>query len=120
MNRNIALAIVLATASVGSAFAGEITPEPAPFVSTISRAQVQAELAQYRHDGIDTTSYEYNPLSQFKSSTTRAQASADYIANRDQVAALDAQARGAETVAHNVSVNRRDAMRLAGDPVNAQ
>jgi Domain of unknown function (DUF4148) len=120
MNRNIALAIVLATASVGSAFAGEITPEPTPFVSTISRAQVQAELAQYRRDGVDTTSYEYNPLSQFKSSTTRAQVSADYIANRDQVAALDAQARGAEAVARNVDVNRGDAMRLAGEPVNAQ
>jgi hypothetical protein len=120
MNRNIALAIVLATASVGSAFAGEITPEPAPFVSAISRAQVQAELAQYRRDGIDTTSYEYNPLSQFKSSTTRAQVSADYIANRDLVAALDAQARGAAAVARAADVSRGDTMRLAGEPVNAQ
>ena len=119
MNRNIALAVVLATASLGTAFAGEITPEPAPFVSAISRAQVQAELAQYRHDGVDTTSYEYNPLSTFKSSTTRAQVAADYIANRDQVAAMDAEARGA--VAGNVNARHRDGTRVAaGQPVSVQ
>jgi hypothetical protein len=120
MNRNIAFAFVLATAAIGNAFAGEITPEPAAFASSASRAQVQADLAQYRRTGVDTTSYEYNPLSQFKSSTTRAQVVADFIANRSELAALDAEARGADAVARNVDVKRQGATRLAGQPVNAQ
>ncbi|MDB5883035.1 MAG: hypothetical protein JWP43_2913 [Ramlibacter sp.] len=120
MNRNIAFAFVLATAAIGSAFAGEITPEPASFTSSASRAQVQAELAQYRRAGIDTSSYEYNPLTQFKSATTRAQVTAEYLANRDQVAAASGEGSGAETFARNINVNRQDATRLAGLPVNAQ
>jgi hypothetical protein len=120
MNRNIAFAFVLATAAIGSAFAGEITPEPAPFTSAVSRAQVQAELAQYRRSGIDTSSYEYNPLAQFKSGTTRAEVRADYIANRDQVAANSGEGSGAEAFARNVNVRGADATRLAGQPVNAQ
>jgi hypothetical protein len=120
MNRNIAFAFVLATAAVGSAFAGEITAEPAPFVSTVSRAQVQAELAQYRRDGVDTASYEYNPLTQFKSSTTRAQVAADLSANRGQLAAESGEGSGAETFARNVDARNQDATRVAGQPVNAQ
>jgi hypothetical protein len=86
MNRNIAFALVLATAAIGNAFAGEITPEPAPFVSTLTRAEVTA----------------------------------DYIANRAQVAALNAQASGADAVARNVDVQHPDAIRLAGRSVSAQ
>jgi hypothetical protein len=124
MNRNIALSLVLATAAVGTAFAadGEFAHEQqAPFTSTASRAQVQAELAQYRHDGIDTSSYEYNPLSTFKSSMTRAQVAADYIANRDEVAAQNGEGLGAETFAHNVNARSRDATRVAaGQPVSGR
>jgi hypothetical protein len=120
MNRNIAFAFVLATAAIGSAFAGEITPEPAPFTSTASRAQVQSELAQYGRSGVDTTSYEYNPLTQFKSGTTRAQVTDEYLANRDQVAATTGEGSGAEAFARNTNVNRADTTRLAGQPANAQ
>ena len=91
-----------------------------PFTSTASRAQVQAELAQYRRDGIDTSSYEYNPLSQFKSGLTRKEVTADYIANRSQVAAMNAEASGAEAVAHNAQGQRRGATQMAGDPENAK
>jgi hypothetical protein len=123
MNRNIALSLVLATAAIGNAFAadGEFAHDQTPFTSTASRAQVQAELAQYRHDGIDTSSYEYNPLSTFKSSMTRAQVAADYIANRDEVAAQNGEGLGAETFAHNVNARSRDATRVAaGQPASGR
>ena len=120
MNRNIAIAFVLATATIGTASAGEITPEPAAFTSSASRAQVFSVLALFRRSGVDTTSYENNPLTQFKSATSRADVTADFIANRAQVAALDAQARGAAAVARNVDVKRQGATRVAGQPVNAQ
>ena len=122
MNRNIALSLVLATAAIGNAFAadGEFAhDQQAPFSSTASRAQVQSELAQYRRDGIDTTSYEYNPLSQFKSSETRAQVSRDYIANRDEVAAQDGEGLGVETFGRNM--RKQDGTRVAaGQPASAQ
>ena len=122
MNRTIALSLVLATSAFGSAYAGDgefAHDQQAPITSTASRAQVQAELAQYRRSGIDTTSYEYNPLSQFKSGLTRAEVTADYIANRDQVAASTGEGSGAEAVARNVDLQRHPTT-MAGDPVNAQ
>jgi hypothetical protein len=122
MNRTIALSLVLATAAIGNAFAGDgefAHDQQAAFSSTASRAEVQSELAQYRRDGIDTSSYEYNPLSQFKSGLKRAEVTSDYIANRAQVAAMNAEASGAEAVARNVDLQRH-ATTMAGDPVNAQ
>jgi len=120
MNRNIAFSLVLATAAIGNAYAGDgefAHDQQTPFTSTASRAQVKSELAQYRRDGIDTTSYEYNPLSQFKSGLTRAEVTADYIANRSQVAAMNAEASGAEAVACNVEWQRHPTQ-MAGDPEN--
>ena len=47
-SRNIATALVLAaTAFAGTAFADDITIDNNAFVSSKSRAEVQAELAQY-------------------------------------------------------------------------
>jgi hypothetical protein len=122
MNRNYAFAIILATAAAGNVFAGdgEITREPAPFVSTASRAQVQAELKEFRQSGVDTTSYEWNPLSQFRSDKTRADVRAEYIAGRQQVAAMNEEASGAVHALRRIDVPREGATRLAGTMSNAQ
>ena len=94
MNRKIATALVLAAATVaGSAFADDITIAPA-FVPQATRAQVQAELAQYKQAGVNPWSTSYNPLKTFKSSTTREQVTAEYLASRDEVAALTSEDSG--------------------------
>jgi hypothetical protein len=120
MNRTYAFALVLATAAVGNAFAGdgEITREPAPFVSTASRAQVLAELAEFRRSGVDFTSYEYNPLKQFHSDKTRAEVRAEYIASRREVAAMNDEASGAVHALRTTP--RQSATRLASRPSNMQ
>lgn len=43
MNRKLALALVIATAAAGNAFADDITVETVPFRSTATRAEVQAQ-----------------------------------------------------------------------------
>lgn len=122
MNRNYAFALVLATAATGNVFAGdgEITREPAPFVSTLSRAQVQAELKEFQRSGVDTTSYEYNPLTHFQSDKTRADVRAEYIAGRAQVAAMNEEASGAVHALRPIDSSRDSATRLAGQPSNMQ
>jgi hypothetical protein len=42
MNRKFALALVIAAAAAGNAFADDITVDPVTFQSTISRAEVRA------------------------------------------------------------------------------
>ena len=63
-----------------------------------TRAQVQAELAQFRK-GANPWSTQYNPLAKFKSEVTRAQVQAAYIADRDQVAALSGEDSGSAYLA---------------------
>ena len=48
MNRTFALALVIATAAVGNAFADDITVETVPFQSNVSRADVQAQYVAAR------------------------------------------------------------------------
>jgi ABC-type tungstate transport system permease subunit len=64
MNRNIASAIVIALASVaaGNAMADDITIDTTPFTSTKSRAEVLADLAQYKQAGVNPWSTSYNPM----------------------------------------------------------
>ncbi len=61
------------------------------FNGTRARAEVQAELA---NRGVNTYSIQYNPITSFKSTVTRAQVTAAYIADRDQVAALNGEDSG--------------------------
>jgi hypothetical protein len=42
MNRKLALALVIATAAAGNAFADDITVDAVPFQSKLTRAEVQA------------------------------------------------------------------------------
>jgi hypothetical protein len=48
MNRKLAIALVLATAAAGNAFADDITVETVAFKSTATRADVQAQYVAER------------------------------------------------------------------------
>jgi hypothetical protein len=98
MNRIIVSALVAASAAfAGHAFADDITPSE-PFVSTADRAQVQAGVTQARTVS-NPWSIAYNPLASFQSSRTRAEVRAEYIASRDDVAALNGEDSGAFALA---------------------
>ncbi|HET6827999.1 MAG TPA: DUF4148 domain-containing protein [Ramlibacter sp.] len=94
MNRKSAVALIAIFSTLASshAFAEGPLPEPVQFVSTKSRAQVQAELAAYQREGVNPWSIAYNPLKTFVSTQTREQATAEYLANREQVAAMTSEA----------------------------
>ena len=115
MNRQLAIALVLAAA--GNAFADDITVDAAPFVSTATRAHVQAELQQFRQSGVNPWALDFNPVAQFRGNATRAQVTAAYIASRDAVAAFGGEDSGAAYLARE---HATDAVRLAGQPANAQ
>lgn len=99
MNRNFALALCIATAAAGNAFADDITVEATPFVSTMSRAQVQEEMMQARAAGIDPWAQDYDHLAAFRSERTRAEVTAEYTAERDNVAALYGEDSGSVLLA---------------------
>jgi hypothetical protein len=94
MNRNFALSLVLAAAAAGPAFADDITIEATPFVSTLSRAQVQSELQQFRQSGVNPWADEYNPVASFRSDRTRAEVTGEFLAERDAVSAMGGEDSG--------------------------
>jgi len=101
-SRTIASALVLAaTAFAGTAFADDITIDNSKFVSAKSRAEVQAELAQFKQAGTSPWSTQYNPLKTFKSTATRAEVTAQYIASRDAVNALNGEDSGSTYLAQH-------------------
>jgi hypothetical protein len=98
MNRNIAAALI-ALAAASSALADDITIDTTPFVSTRSRAEVQAELQQYRQSDTDVWAQDYDQLAGFHSTQTRAQVTADFLQSREQAAALVAEDSGSAMLA---------------------
>jgi hypothetical protein len=101
MNRTIVSALVLSAAALaGNAFADDITIAPAFVPSGITRAQVQAELQQYKQAGVNPWSTSYNPLRGFNSAQTRSQVTADYLRSRNEVAALNGEDSGSFYLAH--------------------
>lgn len=97
MNRNIAIAFFAAAAATGNAFADDITVDATPFVSSRSRAEVQAELAQYKRSGVNPWSIAYNPLRGFQSTRSRDQAAVEYVKARNEVAAMTSESSGSST-----------------------
>jgi hypothetical protein len=116
MNR-IAFALVLAAAAAGNAFADDITIESTPFQSTLTTAQVQAELAQYKKAGVNPWAQSYNPLKEVRSQVSSAQVTAEYIRSRDAVAAMTGEDSGSSYLARHDDVQGST---VAGQPVNAQ
>jgi len=118
MNRKTLSAALILVAAAGSAFADDITVETTAFTSSRTRAEVQAELQQSQQQGVDPWARDYNPLQSFRSGTTRAQVTAEFLAARDEVAASNSEDGGASWRAARAPLSVHPV--LAGDPVNAQ
>jgi len=122
MKLKIASAVLL-TAFAAGAFADELPAVPTePVVSTMSRAEVQAELLAYQKAGVNPWSTSYNQLANFKSSTTREAVVAEYLASREEVAALNSEDSGSAYLAQTSAQRNRmgSSPIVAGHPVNAQ
>ena len=111
--------VVLASAFAASAFAETPTVVTEPFVSSKTRAEVQAELAAYKQAGVNPWSTQYNPLRGFRSVATREAVTAEYIASRDVVNAFNGEDSGSTYLAQ-VRVPGVPASTFAGQPQNAQ
>ena len=119
MQAKLALSALVFAAFAGNALADDPTVVNDTFQSTKTRAEVQGELAAYRHAGVNPWATSYQPLNYFHSATTRAAVVGEYLASRNEVRALTgedsgsaylAQARGA---VHPMTT-------LAGTPAVAQ
>jgi hypothetical protein len=120
MNSKTLLAVAAFAAIASTAArADDITIDTTPFNSSRTRAEVQAELFQYKKAGVNPWSISYNQLSQFKSAKTREQVQAEYRAERDTVAAMTAEDSGSALLTH-LAATRNVGTTLAGTPVNAQ
>jgi len=94
MNRITRIAaIALSFAAAGSAFADDITIDPVQHQSLKTRAQVQAELAQYKAAGVNPWSMGYSLSTGFQPQRTRADVIAEVKAAQ---ASGELQAVGAE------------------------
>lgn len=111
--------IALVAAFAGSAFAETPTIVAEPFAGTKTRAEVQAELFAYKQAGVNPWSISYNQLRDFKSNLSRQQVVADYVAAREQVAAITGEDSGSAFYAQG-GQRLHSAPVLAGQPVNAQ
>jgi hypothetical protein len=120
MNRKIASALLIAAAAGSNAFAETPTVVNEAFVSTKSRAEVQAELFAYKQAGVNPWSTSYNQLAGFKSTLSRQQVVADYLRARNEVAALHSEDSGSAYFAQASTHRVNDSAILAGQPVNAQ
>src|SRR4051812_22701191 len=101
VNRFAAAVLAISSIAFGGAALAE-TPNAVAekaFVSTKARAEVQAELAQYKQEGVNPWSTSYNPLKGFKSAASRDQVTAEYIAARNEVAAFNGEDSGAAYLA---------------------
>lgn len=116
MNRQSLIALAIVAVS-GAAFANDYTANTTPFVSTLTRAEVQAELVRSNQTGINAPSDWYSsPVDQTISQRSRGEASAEYIAQRDRVAAFTGDDSGSAYLAQQ----RADrASVLAGQPAAA-
>jgi hypothetical protein len=122
MNRSsLALAILSVAAFAAHADDGDLSGQFAASAAggQATRAQVQAQLADYQKSGVNPWSTSYNPLASFKGEKTRAEVTGEYLASRNAVAAMTGEDSGSAFLASNKAA---DASRqLAGQPVrNAQ
>lgn len=105
MNRNLASTLSITTTAVAAlafaaiassnAYADDITIDNTPFVSSKTRAEVQAEvMGQSQSIASSEWTTQMNHAPRRMSDFTRAQATAEYLASRDQVHALNAEDSG--------------------------
>lgn len=113
MNRKTTLALVLAAFAAGSAIADDGTMVPEPFVSTATRAEVMADLQQFRQSGVNTWADDYNPLTRFRGDRTREEVTREFIASRGTVAALTGEDSGSVFLAGREHVPPMPATQMA-------
>jgi len=95
--QRIIITAVLAATCAGAALAETPNAVPeAPFVSTKTRAEVRAELAAYKSAGVNPWSISYDPLRDFRSTTSREAVAAEYLATREQMNAVTSEDSGSE------------------------
>ena len=83
----------------GSALAESPLAVPeTPFVSSKTHAEVQAELAAYQRAGVNPWSTSYNQLAHFRSTKTREAVTAEFLASRDQVHAINSEDSGSQSL----------------------
>lgn len=92
---------------------------PVQFQGTRTRAEVQAELFQFKKDRVNPWSSSYNPIAQARSTRTRAEVQAEFLAARDQVAALNAEDSGSAYLAQAAGRRAPAGTSLAGRPAPA-
>ena len=119
MKLKIASAVLIAAAA-GAAFAESPTVVKDDFVSTRTRAEVQAELHAFKQSGVNPWAMSYNQLAGFRSNLTRQQVVADYVAARDQVAAVNSEDSGSAYFAQALPHRTTTTATLAGRPAIAQ
>jgi hypothetical protein len=116
MNRTFSIGLVIAASTFfGQAFADDITADPTPFTSSRTRAEVQAELQEYRASGVDLWADNYSPVAGLQSDKSREQVKAEYIAERDKVAAFTSEDSGSTWMARAHQPNQD--IQMAGDPL---
>lgn len=97
-----AAAVAFAAMASGNAYADDITIDPNPFVSTRTRAAVQAEVMG-QAEALGTASSEWamqlNERPSPQSTVTRAQVKQEYIAARREVDAFNAEDSGSSYLA---------------------
>jgi hypothetical protein len=114
MNRNFALSLCIACGCCsGAAFADDITIDPHPFVSTMTRAQVREDLRLFQASGTNPWADDYNQLAGMQGTATRAEAKADFLASRKMVAAFSGEDSGSSYLAKMNARPRMPATRLA-------
>lgn len=121
MNRKIAsAALMIAAFAVGNAFAETpLAGGQDNFVPSKTRAQVQAELFAYKQAGVNPWSIQFDQLKSFRSTASRQEVTAAYVADRDAVAALTGEDSGSAYFAQG-GTQRTGSTTLAGQPARAQ
>ena len=106
MNRIAPLAALAFAVAAGSAFADDITVDPVQHQSLKSRAEVQADLAQYQQARVNPWSTSYNLFGQAQSQRDRADVRAEAVASvqSGETAALTGEDSGSAYLAKRPSV----------------
>ncbi|MBL0420583.1 DUF4148 domain-containing protein [Ramlibacter sp. AW1] len=97
------IALLAAVALTGAAAFADALPSEYQenAVSTKSRAEVRAELAQFRQSGVNPWSTSFNQLRGVQSTRTRAEVAQDYLDNREAAAAFTSEDSGSAYLAQH-------------------
>jgi Domain of unknown function (DUF4148) len=101
MNAKLALSSLVLAAFAGSALAEGPIQGNEVFAGSagMSRAEVQADLVAFQRSGANPWADSYDQLRDFQGTATRGQVTAEFIASRTEVAALNGEDSGSMYIA---------------------